>query len=236
VTSKRRIAVSLVVTALAAALLIAEPAAAAYTKTKAPMRACTRLADATGSCYAWRTLPAGIGVSLRCWKKESWYAGTNLWFWLRGNGSQGFVSANQIGSQYSTPWCGNDPYIRAVTWAGRNLLEDVYGDNGGECLLFVQTAWSRAGLNIGTGGTAYNYWRTNPRHYPRVRYDMSPPVGALVFWKPTSGHPEGHVAISMGSGNAISSYERKWHYVHTMSIASRTIKWRYPYAGYLVPR
>lgn len=211
--------------ALTVSVISAQPALAASTNSSTPVRACTNLGD-TG-CNAWTTIPSGIGLSLRCWQDESWYDGTNRWFWASGYGVQGFVSANQVSWQYATPWCGNDPYVQAVRWAGSHLGQNY---DIGLCLQFVHDAWWVAGRDIGSATTAYNYWLTNPRGYARV-YDTNPPVGALVFWRPDAYNSAGHVAISIGSGWVISTEERTTTAVHIFRIVDRNAT--KPYAGYL---
>jgi cell wall-associated NlpC family hydrolase len=218
-----RLAVAAAVICLAAAA----PAEASLINTATPVRACTNVAD-TG-CYGWTSLPKGATVTMRCWFDQSKYAGTVRWFWVSGNGVQGFVSANHVSKQSTTPWCGNDRKVQAVRWAGTKLKENVYR---GWCQAFVHDAWSFAGRDIGRADTAYKYWLANPRRYPRGT-GTQPPVGALVYWRPAAGYPEGHVAISIGSGRVISTYERSTVPVHIFRIADRNKT--HPYAGYLTP-
>jgi cell wall-associated NlpC family hydrolase len=216
------------VTAAFIAFVAAAPASASTISATTPVRACTNLKDT--SCAGWTTLPAGATVTMRCWFDQApAYAGTVRWFWVTGNGVQGFVSANRVSNQWKkAPGCASDRKIQAVRWAGSRLKENVYV---GRCQAFVHDAWLFAGREIGGADTAYHYWQKNPKGYARA-YDGKPPVGALVYWKPTPGFPEGHVAISIGSGRVVSTYERSTKPVHIFRIADRNKT--HPYAGYLV--
>jgi hypothetical protein len=69
---------------------------------------------------------------------------------------------------------------------------------------------------------------TSPHHK-----DGTPPFGATVWWDGTPGYPDGHVAISLGDGTAISTTERQYTGVHIMSIAERNQT--KPYAGWYMP-
>lgn len=62
----------------------------------------------------------------------------------------------------------------------------------------------------------------------------NPPPGALVFWGATSSNPYGHVAISEGSGKAVSTLERSYSGVHEMTIAYRDQQ-GYGQLGYIIP-
>jgi hypothetical protein len=55
-----------------------------------------------------------------------------------------------------------------------------------------------------------------------------------VFWWGTSGYPDGHVALSVGGGFAISTEERSSSTVHVLSIADRNA-YPKPYAGWFMP-
>jgi cell wall-associated NlpC family hydrolase len=204
------------------------PAGASTINTSTKVRACTNLGDnSCGVTYA--TLYAGTSVTMRCWRDESAYAGTVRWFWVAGGGVEGFVSANYVSSQSSVRHCNEYPHVQAARWAGTKLLHTDYD---GWCLRFVRLAWSYAAKDIGSADTAYLYWRSNPKGYAKYGGD-NPPVGALVFWGPTAGYREGHVAISIGAGRAISTYERSYRGVHVMVIKDRNQT--HPYLGYMTP-
>lgn len=186
-----------------------------YLNTTTPVRMCTNLADA--SCRPVWNLPAQTTVSMRCWIDESSYAGTPRWFWVTGGGVAGFVSANHVSRQTRVGWCGNDLQVKAIRWAGSHLDEDF---EAGWCQRFVRRAYQAAGRDIGSASTAANYWRANPRRYGRTG-TAAPPAGNLAYWNGTARYPDGHVALSIGNGWAISTEERGTRQVHVMSIADR---------------
>ena len=73
----------------------------------------------------------------------------------------------------------------------------------------VQNACERyMNLSYGIGGgypTALAHWQAPG---PRTAGMSTPPRGALVFWR--SGNPAGHVALSLGNGQVISTdYDSK---------------------------
>jgi hypothetical protein len=215
---------------LASLVFFVSAAQAATMKTSTSVRACTNLADS--SCkITYGSIGAGTPVTMRCWRDDSYTNGSVRWFWIEGGGIGGFVPANTVWPQDPSPYCEDNDRFQAVRWAGTKL-GDLY--DVGWCLNFVSKAWSYAGINIGVrrGDTAYTYWKANPRGYTRST-STSAPVGALVFWGPTSGFPEGHVAISIGAGRAISTYERTTKPVHVLSIADRNRT--HPYLGWLAP-
>jgi cell wall-associated NlpC family hydrolase len=121
----------------------------------------------------------------------------------------------------------------AISWARGHLGQNF--DNG-YCLLFVEQAYSAAGINIGTGGTAANYWNSNPRGYTRHPGNTSPAVGALVFWGATSSNSAGHVGIYEGSDTVIStsSWPSSSPNVHEWSFSGRNAA-GYPYLGWMLP-
>lgn len=201
---------------------------ASVTRGTTPVRACTNLADP--SCQqVIANLPNNVTVTMRCWRDESSYAGTARWFWVSGGGVEGFASANQVGQQTNVGHCNNDRQIQAVRWAGSRLGEDAYVN---WCLSFVRDAWlAGAGRDIGSAYNAISYWKARPAQ--QVRGNTNPPAGALVFWNSDAYNADGHVAISIGGGRAISTYERSTRPIHIMSIAERN-KTK-PYLGYIMP-
>lgn len=90
---------------------------------------------------------------------------------------------------------------QALNWARGFLGQEAYV---GRCLQFVQHAWGSAGINIGTGGNPVNYWNSNPRGYQK-HTNHSPPAGALVFWGANPWVSDGHVALSLGNGQILST-------------------------------
>jgi len=211
----RKVLLSLLTLTLAASGLVlggASPAGASTISVSTPVRACTNLAD--GSCYAWTSFPAGTPVTMRCWRDESSYAGTVRWFWVDGP-RQGFVSANHVSGQIAVPHCNTKPNVQAVRWAGTQLKQITYKDpvtaatidSRGLCLKFVHDAWRYAGKEIGSRPRAIDFWNSPPSGTRVATTSVNAPVGALVFWRGTSAFPEGHVAISIGDGYAITTDE-----------------------------
>jgi hypothetical protein len=190
-----------------------------YTNTSTAVRHCTYLPDASCAQIKWY-IPANTPVSMRCWTDESTYAGTNRWFWIDGNGVQGFVSAANISSQTTVGWCNNMPEMQTVRWAGSHLGEQY---DVGWCLQFVHDAWINWGPSIDSGSApnAVTYWNTNPHGYTKVSGVVNAPIGALVFWGATAGNPDGHVAVSIGDDYAISTYEYNTTEVHVLNMDTR---------------
>jgi hypothetical protein len=121
----------------------------------------------------------------------------------------------------------------AVGWAQGQEGSDL---DDGYCLTFVVTAYNQAGIDIttqaGDHSSAFAYWNTysGTKNPP----SDSPPYGALVFWGATSSNPYGHVAISEGNGNAVSTTERDNTGVHEFSIADRNSD-GYQEVGWVLP-
>jgi hypothetical protein len=118
---------------------------------------------------------------------------------------------------------------KAIAWMGARAGSTQYD---GYCLAAVYQAYLAAGRNITAGlpygpshDSAYSYW-TVAAH--RHAGDRNAPRGALVFFRSAAGAP-GHVAISLGGGQMISTYDGRTHGVHVMPIAaydpSRYLGW-----------
>lgn len=91
---------------------------------------------------------------------------------------------------------------QAIAWMRRNMPNGASGEP-------VQNACERyMNLSYGIGGgypTALAHWQAPG---PRTAGMSTPPRGALVFWR--SGNPAGHVALSLGNGQVISTdYDSK---------------------------
>ncbi|MGF7229607.1 MAG: hypothetical protein ACQR33_06555, partial [Candidatus Saccharibacteria bacterium] len=137
------------------------------------------------------------------------------------------------------PASATDSATAAANWAYTQIGGTTWDANGGECLMFVSDAYASQNVSIGSADTAVDYWNA---HTTGRNSDTNPPVGALVFWGATTasmGHglidnPDGHVAISYGNGNVISSKERSNAGVHEFTIASRNTAF-YPYLGWMMP-
>jgi surface antigen len=109
--------------------------------------------------------------------------------------------------------------------------------DSGLCLAFVQEAYAAAGITLGTGGTAANYWAVNPKGFVK-HTDTNPAVGALVFWGATPSNSAGHVGIYEGNDTVIST--SSWPQsssgtkVHEWSFSGRNNA-GYPYLGWMLP-
>ncbi len=115
----------------------------------------------------------------------------------------------------------------AISWAEARLGQSIYYD---QCLLFVADAYGSAGVSIGSANSPVDYWNAHTGHHT----DTNAPEGALVFWDATADNSDGHVALSIGNGLVISSYERSTTTIHEFSIASRNSA-GYPYLGWMMP-
>lgn len=118
---------------------------------------------------------------------------------------------------------------KAIAWMSAQLGSRKYD---GLCLAAVYQAYLSAGRNITAGlpygpshDSAYSYW-TVARN--RHAGDRNPPRGALVFFRSAAGAP-GHVAISLGNGQMISTWDGRTRGIHTMAIRaydpSRYLGW-----------
>lgn len=121
----------------------------------------------------------------------------------------------------------------AVSWAQAQIGSTAWD---GECLRFVDEAYAQAGDDItaqaGGHSSAIEYWDT---YYGQKNAPSeTPPYGALVFWNATATNPYGHVAISLGNGNAVSSEERTNVGIHEFSIAERDSQ-GYEQVGWVLP-
>jgi len=78
--------------------------------------------------------------------------------------------------------------------------------------------------------TASSHWASIPGN-DKHPGDANPPAGALVFW----GGGAGHVAISTGNGNVVSTDYPRSGMVSKTSISSITNGWGKSYLGWSVP-
>jgi hypothetical protein len=128
-----------------------------------------------------------------------------------GTGTRCTVTTNQV-------------IENAIAWAQarqKNRFLDYY------CFTMVWDAYKSAGLNIGTPPApdyaAWDWWASRPsaQHVG----DQNPPRGALVFWS-WSGWVTGkyrnwgHVGISLGNGQVISTAFNGVAGIHVFSLAS----------------
>jgi cell wall-associated NlpC family hydrolase len=150
---------------------------------------------------------------------------------LLGTSANPAIGASPVRSSITTSAATDSAATdAAIAWAKAQQGSSNW-DN--YCLKFATDAYRNAGVDIramaGDNSSALSYWNT----YSGAKYtDANPPAGALVFWNADSYNQYGHVAISLGDGTAISSYERSTHGVHIFSIAERNAT--KPYLGYVV--
>jgi hypothetical protein len=109
---------------------------------------------------------------------------------------------------------------KAIAWMSSRLGSRQYD---GLCLAAVYQAYLSGDRDITAGlpwgpahDTAYSYWTVAANKHPG---DRNPPRGALVFFRSAAGAP-GHVAISLGGGQMISTYDGRTSGIHIMSISS----------------
>jgi hypothetical protein len=129
------------------------------------------------------------------------------------------------------------PVESAIAWAQQHVGQNFDFE---ECQLFVHDAYYQAGVDIGWGASAVSYWTAHPgAQHPG---DINPPRGALVYWGATRSpyNPYGHVGISLGGGQVISTYSYPKttadpDAVHVFTIAARNAA-GYPYLGWIAPR
>ena len=90
------------------------------------------------------------------------------------------------------------------------------------CLEFVATSFSNTGWHLkgpyGINVRAVDWWNTDMSPAPRHPGDMHPPRGALVYWDFWHGG-DGHTAISLGNGLAISTSFNGNPNVHVFTIS-----------------
>jgi hypothetical protein len=108
------------------------------------------------------------------------------------------------------------PSNSAAAWA-RSMIGSPLGTNGHYywfgCLAFAVNAYQigasypiRSQVTVAIGSNTYpsQVWG----HFSgggQVGHDMSPPVGALVFWNSKGGTVDSHVAVSIGGGVVVST-------------------------------
>ncbi|MGQ0480022.1 MAG: NlpC/P60 family protein [Pseudonocardia sp.] len=152
-----------------------------------------------------------------------------------------YVSGTAAANQFTAgiPRCGSTPTPappvaapaaeKAIGWMSSQMGSTRYD---GLCLEAVYRAYRAAGRDITAGlpygpshDSAYSYWTVARGRHPG---DRNPPRGALVFFRSAGGAP-GHVAISLGRGQMISTFDGRTRGIHTMPISaydpSRYLGW-----------
>lgn len=97
----------------------------------------------------------------------------------------------------------------------------------GMCDQFVAQMY---GYNSSGYATALTNWTSTPANLKHPQ-DMNAPAGALMYW----GGANGHVAISTGDGNIVSTDIGGMGTVTTVPANSITAKWGKPYLGWTYP-
>lgn len=125
-----------------------------------------------------------------------------------------------LGAATTPPPSAGSSAEKAITWMATRLGHREYDR---QCLAAVYQAYLSGGRNITAGlpwgpshDSAYTYWTVAANRHPG---DRNPPRGALVFFRSLAGAP-GHVAISLGGGQMISTYDGRTPGIHIMAISS----------------
>ena len=120
----------------------------------------------------------------------------------------------------------------AADWA----LQQVAAHTSGwydRCDNFVARAYGRSS----SGWTyAIDNWNGTPASMKGPASDLTPPVGALVFWQ-MPDQPYGHVAIVVGDSGQIvtTNYPDDGDYVGETTVAHLTAQWGGTYLGWAWP-
>lgn len=186
------------------------------------------------SCYQTGTTVPGSSNTM--WVQASWVSGPGRGLgWINEHFVNDGAPINEAapgippcsngsssnGSGSSTTSTGHTAAeTTAVNWA---LAQQGRTTWNGECLYFTYLAYLQGGVNIhslaSNGYSATTYFNTY--HESKNPPSNNPPYGALVFWGARPGYPDGHVAISLGNGTAVSTSERNIYSVHVFNIAAR---------------
>lgn len=183
-------------------------------------------------------IPRGASPDFHCFTYGQNINGVNVWFNVTWNGATGYYASYYDDSHYSSEAdltakygvgrCGSAPTPtpapsradQAIGWMSARMGSTAYD---GLCLSAVYHAYLAAGVNVTAGlpyaqshDTAYSFWSVARNRHPG---DHNPPRGALVFFRSYAGAP-GHVAISLGSGQMISTYDGRTHGIHTMAVSA----------------
>ncbi len=133
---------------------------------------------------------------------------------------------------------------QAINWATSHVNDDF---DSGACLNFVYLAWQAAGVDIGgyfPSDDPVTYWAHDYGGYfehasPGVYND--PPPGALVFWGATGWNSSGHVALSLGNNQVVSTSAYPYAgriadspLVFTFNLSQRSPT-TYNYLGWMLP-
>jgi hypothetical protein len=217
------------VVAFCLALTSAPSAEAAVVAANTPVYWCT---STTATCTTPFATAAGR-AKMVCWTDDRIPTGYRYprWFYVRtASGVTGFVKAETVRRQVRKPNCSTRRGLRATAWGLGQVGSAAYQLL---CLQFTYDAYINTGTRfpgpLGPNVTAWQWWNAQPAG--RRNSDLNPPRGALVFWQPVAGNPEGHVALSIGNGWAVSTREGGTNEIHLLNIAQRNAV--APYAGWV---
>lgn len=155
------------------------------------------------------SVSSGTSVHMVCWQNPSSDPHHRYFYIQASGGREGFVHAESVSRQTTTPGCSSVSWTNAANWAlGQDGKTKVpsnakYGNKvtywSSWCWLFSFDAW-----RLGAGHTprysaytakqTYNLYKA---HGLMKSATASPPRGSLVFF---NWHSQGHVAVSLGSG------------------------------------
>ncbi len=164
------------------------------------------------------TIPAGADFVVDCQTTGDTISGlsgtTNVWYHVPSK--NGYVSAAFTYNHGKTaPACKNTPKppapsadcsgglktprtcAQAVAWAEAHLTNSYNPEYAGWCDKVI--AWAY-GYQYSGFNSAIIHWNSTPERFRH--YDRTPPPGALVFFR---NGVFGHIAISTGGGNIIST-------------------------------
>jgi hypothetical protein len=177
-------------------------------------------------------LSTGTNVTMQCWIDARSVPGIQYprWFYVTAGSLQGFVKAEYVWPQTSTPNCSTNQRVTASLWTtGLGNYHAVYPsqtqmdttlhlykvsyatwgpyrDWSGDCIAFAALAWNQAGKKLQDYGNAYQVYSWYRTHSPKPTNVGTPPRGALVFWNAYSGGIDyGHVAVSLGNGKVVGT-------------------------------
>lgn len=227
----RRGALCLTLAVLGGLLWTAQAGAIAYESTMSASgswRECTSYKP--GSRTSWLpgceprgTFAKGTKVHMHCWLDDAVPAGYRYprWFYVTAsNGIRGFVYADKVANQITTPACKTHRGISAARWAAMQIGETVPSNTAekagnptmdrwsGWCYVlaadsYVLSTGARP-RRTGTAGDTYNSYMASRL----VSTDLRPSaisIGSIVFWKKSSAMPVGHAAIYLGNGYIAST-------------------------------
>jgi hypothetical protein len=187
-------------------------------------------------CQTWS--PTGAGPRDNHIYDRVAYSGRSEPTWIPDAYVSGTAAANQFTPGIARCDAGPAPTPppapaagaeQAIRWMAGQLGSRRYD---GLCLEAVYRAYLAAGRDITAGlpygpahDSAYTFWSVARDRHPG---DRNAPRGALVFFRSAAGAP-GHVAISLGGGNMISTWDGRTPGIHIMAIAaydpSRYLGW-----------